>query len=110
MTHFSGNTDVLDNIVFIVGPKPAPITALTYDSRKVEKDGCFVCIDGHQSDGHLFIESAIHNGAHVIIGSKKNILMDWYYKRPDLTFVLVRDTKKRWLATQRPSIKMSMKK
>lgn len=94
MTHFSGNTDVLDNIVFIVGPKPAPITALTYDSRKVEKDGCFVCIDGHQSDGHLFIESAIHNGAHVIIGSKKNILMDWYYKRPDLTFVLVRDTKK----------------
>jgi len=43
------------------------ITAMTFDSRKVEKDGLFVAVRGTQSDGHDFIDKAISLGAVAIV-------------------------------------------
>lgn len=41
--------------------------SVTSDSRKVEKEGIFVAVRGHQIDGSHYIESAIQKGAKVII-------------------------------------------
>lgn len=43
------------------------ITGIAYDSRKVTKGNLFICIKGYQTDGHLYIESAIKNGASAIL-------------------------------------------
>ncbi|MBQ4518197.1 MAG: UDP-N-acetylmuramoyl-L-alanyl-D-glutamate--2,6-diaminopimelate ligase [Clostridia bacterium] len=43
------------------------ITGIAYDSRKVVKGYLFVCIKGYETDGHLYIENAIANGAAAIL-------------------------------------------
>lgn len=43
------------------------ITGIAYDSRKVLKGYLFVCIKGYETDGHLYIENAIQNGAAAIL-------------------------------------------
>ena len=49
------------------GSTNVAITAMTFDSRKVEKDGLFVAVRGIQSDGHDFIDKAISLGAVAIV-------------------------------------------
>ncbi|MBG9783082.1 UDP-N-acetylmuramoyl-L-alanyl-D-glutamate--2,6-diaminopimelate ligase [Shouchella lehensis] len=87
-------SNVLETIAFVVGPSPATVHSITYDSRKVTTNSCFICIKGQHVDGHQYIDSAIKNGAQVIVGSEKELMMDWYFKRPDRTFVVVHDSKK----------------
>lgn len=43
------------------------ISSITYDSRKLKKDGLFVAVRGTQSDGHDFITQAITNGAVAVV-------------------------------------------
>jgi UDP-N-acetylmuramoyl-L-alanyl-D-glutamate--2,6-diaminopimelate ligase len=43
------------------------IEAIVYDSRKVKPGTLFVAIKGFKADGHLFIESAVQNGAAVVV-------------------------------------------
>ncbi|MHA6251384.1 UDP-N-acetylmuramoyl-L-alanyl-D-glutamate--2,6-diaminopimelate ligase [Oceanobacillus sp. CAU 1775] len=43
------------------------IDSLAIDSRKVKPGSLFICLRGLQTDGHLFIEDAIRNGAAAII-------------------------------------------
>ena len=45
------------------GTADVEISDFQYDSRKVEKDGLFVCITGFQTDGHKYIEKAAQSGA-----------------------------------------------
>lgn len=61
--------DILYNVALISvqGPTDITINALHYDSRDVKKNDVFVAIKGAQFDGHSFINSAIENGASVII-------------------------------------------
>ena len=47
------------------------IAGITFDSRKVQKDFLFVCIDGETVDGHKFAKSAEQLGASVIVGQKQ---------------------------------------
>ena len=56
--------DLLDDVrvLKIVGGNP-PISALEYDSRRVESDSCFFAVRGTASDGHNFIPAAIERGA-----------------------------------------------
>lgn len=44
-----------------------PVEAITYDSRKVEKNSLFVAIKGFNHDGHEHVEAAIKNGASVVL-------------------------------------------
>lgn len=43
------------------------ISNVAYDSRRVTPGSLFVCIKGYATDGHLYIDSAIKNGAVAII-------------------------------------------
>lgn len=43
------------------------ITALEYDSRKVEAGSCFFAVVGTASDGHNYIDAAIERGAVAIV-------------------------------------------
>ena len=60
--------DLLDDVrvLKIVGGNPT-ISALEYDSRRVESDSCFFAVRGTASDGHNFIPAAIERGASAIV-------------------------------------------
>jgi len=43
------------------------ITGIAYDSRTVMPGNVFVCIKGFETDGHKYVDSAVKNGAAVIV-------------------------------------------
>ena len=51
----------------IEGSDRIEISGIHSDSRKIEKDFIFVAVKGTQSNGHDYIESAIKDGASVIV-------------------------------------------
>ena len=54
-------------IIEVVGSTNVAITALTFDSRKIEKDSLFVAIKGTQNDGHVYINDVITMGSIAIL-------------------------------------------
>jgi UDP-N-acetylmuramoyl-L-alanyl-D-glutamate--2,6-diaminopimelate ligase len=50
-----------------VGSTHMAISSVTFDSRKVRKDSCFIATVGTASDGHVFIDKAIEAGAIAIV-------------------------------------------
>ena len=48
-------------------------TGVAFDSRKVKKNNIFFAIKGNKIDGNEYIESAIKNGAKIVVSEKKNI-------------------------------------
>jgi UDP-N-acetylmuramyl-tripeptide synthetase/UDP-N-acetylmuramoyl-tripeptide--D-alanyl-D-alanine ligase len=40
------------------------------DSRKVEAGDIFICLKGYETDGHLFAQKAVENGAELLISEK----------------------------------------
>ena len=61
--------DILYNVALqsVQGTTDVRINSIQYDSRKIDKNDVFIAIKGMDSDGHLFIEKAIENGASVIV-------------------------------------------
>ena len=61
--------DILYNVALqsVQGTTDVRINSIQYDSRIVDKNDVFIAIKGMHSDGHLFIEKAIENGASVIV-------------------------------------------
>ncbi|MBO5179719.1 MAG: UDP-N-acetylmuramoyl-L-alanyl-D-glutamate--2,6-diaminopimelate ligase [Clostridia bacterium] len=53
-------------VVSIKGDSEREITGIAYDSRAVKAGDMFVAIVGFKTDGHMYLESAIANGAQVI--------------------------------------------
>ena len=51
----------------IYNPHNPEITALEYDSRRVEAGACFFAVAGTASDGHDYIASAIERGAVAVV-------------------------------------------
>lgn len=47
------------------------VTALAYDSRRVDKGCVFFAIEGEKADGHLFVEDAIRRGAIAIVSERE---------------------------------------
>ncbi len=64
------------------------VTGIAADSRLVEFGSLFVAIKGTVSDGHLFIEKAIEQGAKAIV--YQDIIQNQTYK--DITFIRVNDS------------------
>ncbi len=61
------------------------INGFTSDSRAVKEGYAFVCIKGTQNDGHDYVESAVNNGASVIIseysvGAEREIVVQDTFK------------------------------
>ncbi|MBE7044363.1 MAG: UDP-N-acetylmuramoyl-L-alanyl-D-glutamate--2,6-diaminopimelate ligase [Ruminococcaceae bacterium] len=48
-----------------------PVEGIFKDSRKMKKNGLFVCLKGTKEDGHQFAAQAAENGASVIIAQEK---------------------------------------
>jgi UDP-N-acetylmuramoyl-L-alanyl-D-glutamate--2,6-diaminopimelate ligase len=51
----------------VIGSTNVAITAISFDSRKIEKDSLFVATKGTQSDGHKYIEETISKGAIAVL-------------------------------------------
>lgn len=63
LTKLLQNTTVLER----ANDQDKFITAIYFDSRKVERDSVFVAIKGLQADGHRYIDKAIAKGATAIV-------------------------------------------
>lgn len=61
--------DILTGVepVQVIGNAAIEIAGITIDSRKAEQGIVFVAIIGTLTDGHLYIEKAVENGANVIV-------------------------------------------
>lgn len=64
------------------------------DSRKVTKGDIFVAINGHNVDGHDYIDDAIKNGASKIVG-EKDLKLDIPYERVKSTEEYLKETLKK---------------
>ena len=80
--------NLLDDIrvLKIVGGNPT-ISALEYDSRRVESGSCFFAVRGTASDGHNFIPAAIERGAVAIVCEELPTEIN-----DTVTYVVVEDT------------------
>ena len=77
------------NYKVLKGNCDVEINKINYDSRKVENGDLFVCIKGFASDGHKFVDSAIKNGAKVIVCEE-----DINVSNEDITVIKFNDTRK----------------
>ncbi|NLC69640.1 MAG: UDP-N-acetylmuramoyl-L-alanyl-D-glutamate--2,6-diaminopimelate ligase, partial [Clostridiaceae bacterium] len=55
----------------IRGETDINIGNIAYDSRKAVKDSLFVCIEGTITDGHIYIQEAVENGASAVLIQKE---------------------------------------
>ena len=86
--------DVLKGIEIkqVKGNLDKNVSSITNDSRNAANDGLFVAIKGVTVEGHLFIQSAINNGAEIVVYDKK---VPEISKAPnDVTFVKVENSRK----------------
>lgn len=56
-----------DDALEVIGLPDVMISDITFDSRQVKKNSCFVAIRGTQVDGHEYIDKALELGASVIV-------------------------------------------
>ncbi|MGL4362490.1 MAG: UDP-N-acetylmuramoyl-L-alanyl-D-glutamate--2,6-diaminopimelate ligase [Cellulosilyticaceae bacterium] len=70
------------------GSDDAQIDQIIYDSRIKTSSGLFIAIKGFQTDGHKYIESAIGNGATVVV-----VEDDVEIEMSHITVIKVRDTR-----------------
>jgi len=77
------------NITSASGDMGISIKGVAFDSRSVKKGFLFVAVAGTRSDGHLFIKSAIQNGAVAVVSEK---LPDALAQ--DVTYVTVKHSAK----------------
>lgn len=75
----------------MTGSTHMAISSVIFDSRKTKKDSLFVAAHGTTTDGHLFIDKAIENGAVAVvceeIPAKPNASVT-YVKVSDATYAL----------------------
>ena len=69
------------------------IHAVQYDSRKVERGDVFVAIRGTAVDGHRFIESAVRNGATVVVVEDDTAMPDAFFMHSGVIKVVVPDAR-----------------
>ncbi|WP_341201646.1 UDP-N-acetylmuramoyl-L-alanyl-D-glutamate--2,6-diaminopimelate ligase [Planomicrobium okeanokoites] len=77
----------------VSGPESQEITSIVYNSVETKKGSAFFCVTGENTDGHLYIEEAIGNGACAIIGTNKEILEHHSAMSPHVTFLEVENSK-----------------
>ncbi|WP_019412806.1 UDP-N-acetylmuramoyl-L-alanyl-D-glutamate--2,6-diaminopimelate ligase [Paenisporosarcina sp. TG20] len=81
------------NALHVYGPSTQNTAGIVYDSRDVKKNFAFFCIIGVETDGHLYIEEAIQNGATTIIASKQSIIKSFTLLHTNVSFVVVHDSR-----------------
>lgn len=74
-------------LIELIGSSNVAIMALSFDSRKIEKNSLFVAIRGTQSDGHQYITNTISKGAIAIVCEELPPNLN-----KDVTYIKVKDT------------------
>ena len=69
------------------------INHVRYDSRRVAPGDMYVAIPGTHTDGHRFIEMAIHNGAKVVVMENDAYLPDSYFLHAGVMKIVVANTR-----------------
>ncbi len=72
----------------VYGKEDVEVSAVVYDSRKVEKDCLFLCLIGANADGHDYAAAAAAAGARVLVVSKEANL-----KQEGVTVIQTADTR-----------------
>jgi UDP-N-acetylmuramoyl-L-alanyl-D-glutamate--2,6-diaminopimelate ligase len=72
----------------------AEIGKLHYDSRKVQRDDCFIALKGTTYDGHSFLQSAINQGAKAVVLQNDDALPDSLCMHAGVIKIVVPDTRK----------------
>ncbi len=87
-------SDVLKGIeeIKIKGNEEIDVPQIAYDSRKVKEGDMFVAIVGFKTDGHEYIESAIQNGAKIIVMEEGHF--DIGMIPEGITIIIAKDTRK----------------
>jgi UDP-N-acetylmuramoyl-L-alanyl-D-glutamate--2,6-diaminopimelate ligase len=82
----------VDHVAF-AGDETVDVTAIDYDSRRVVPGSLFCCLVGANSDGHLFADDAVSNGAVAILAERRLAV--------DVPQAIVRDSRSAmaWAAT-----------
>lgn len=82
---------LLEKLDFICerGSIDRPVSAVVYDSRKIEEGCLFLCIEGANFDGHSAAAEAVANGAKALVVSKDVELP----KEADVTLIRVENTR-----------------
>ncbi len=70
------------------------ISKVQYDSRKIQIGDCFIAIKGTASDGHIFIQNAINQGAKVIVLQDDKVLPDPLCMHSGVIKIVVPDTRR----------------
>ncbi len=85
--------DLLEGVelVHVNGSLDIEIANIAYDSRKVNKDSLFVCIEGFVTDGHKYAGSTIDNGAVALLIQKELPEVENKYRK--ITYIRVKDTR-----------------
>jgi UDP-N-acetylmuramoyl-L-alanyl-D-glutamate--2,6-diaminopimelate ligase len=73
-------------IIEVVGSTNVAITAISFDSRKIEKDSLFAAVKGTLSDGHKYIDETIAKGAIAILCEELPVAVN-----EKITYVKVKD-------------------
>ena len=63
LSQILNRVSILENL----GSLEKEVSEIVFDSRKVVKNALYAALKGSVSDGHLYIDSAIENGASVIV-------------------------------------------
>ena len=89
------------------------IDRLHYDSRKIGRNDVFVAIFGNSFDGHKFIDSAVANGAKVVVVEHDTAMPDSFFMHAGVVKIVVSNSRialARMSANyfDRPSEKLSM--
>jgi UDP-N-acetylmuramoyl-L-alanyl-D-glutamate--2,6-diaminopimelate ligase len=70
------------------------VNKLQYDSRKIQRGDCFVALKGTSSDGHTYLQDAVHQGVKVLILQDDSALPDSFCMHAGVIKVVVPDTRK----------------
>jgi UDP-N-acetylmuramoyl-L-alanyl-D-glutamate--2,6-diaminopimelate ligase len=83
--------NILNNIAVkqLTGSANVQVNNLQIDSRKVVAGDCFIAIKGSTSDGHLYIDKCIEQGASVIVCEQLPATIN-----PNVTYVQVENSSK----------------
>jgi UDP-N-acetylmuramoyl-L-alanyl-D-glutamate--2,6-diaminopimelate ligase len=70
------------------------IHGVQYDSRKIERNDCFVALRGSERDGHRFLGDAVYNGAKVVVIEDDTAYPDSLAMHTGVVKVVVADSRK----------------
>ncbi len=84
-------SELLEGLTYqcVQGKVDCSVSAVVYDSRKVQEECLFICIKGANFDGHEFAKDVVSQGAKVLVVSEPIEAVD----DKDVTVIKVEDTR-----------------